>query len=329
MCLLTCVALIVLVYLLIDFIAPLFFDCDLKLAWAEKFGKPIDSLAGKVVWITGASSGIGKHLALALAPAGVKLVLSARRENELERVKEDCLKIGKNLTDSDVLVLPMDVTAIDKHRAHFQRVLDCFGRLDILVNNAGRSQRANWEDIDIAVDREMFELNVFSVVSLSRIAVQHFRDRKEGHVVVTSSLAGVMPAPYSASYTGSKHAIQGYFNCLRLEKIQSNISVTLLVPGPVHSEFLAKSFTGKPGEEFGKPVESTDRRMAGERCGFLCAVAIANKLEEAWMALPPLILLARAFVFYPNVAYKFIRLMGPKMLLKLRDTKIKMDTKSS
>jgi dehydrogenase/reductase SDR family protein 7 len=80
-------------------------------------------------------------------------------------------------------------------------------QLDILVNNAGRSQRANWEDIEIGVDREMFDLNVFGVVALSRIVVRYFQKKKEGHIVVTSSLAGVKAAPFSGSYTGAKHAI--------------------------------------------------------------------------------------------------------------------------
>ena len=75
------------------------------------------------------------------------------------------------------------------------------------MNNAGRSQRANWEDIDLEVDKEMFDLNVFGVLSLSRIAVQYFLKQKSGHIVVTSSLAGVMTVPFSASYTGAKHAI--------------------------------------------------------------------------------------------------------------------------
>jgi len=75
------------------------------------------------------------------------------------------------------------------------------------VNNAGRSQRANWENIDLSVDKEMFDLNVFSVLSLSRIALQYFMKRNEGHIVVTSSLAGVIAAPYSASYTGAKYAL--------------------------------------------------------------------------------------------------------------------------
>ena len=80
-------------------------------------------------------------------------------------------------------------------------------QLDVLVNNAGRSQRANWGDIDLAVDKEMFDLNVFSVLSLSRIALQYFTKQKKGHIVVTSSLIGVKAVPYSASYAGCKHAI--------------------------------------------------------------------------------------------------------------------------
>lgn len=80
-------------------------------------------------------------------------------------------------------------------------------QLDVLVNNAGRSQRAYWEDIDLAVDKEMFDLNVFSVLSLSRIALQYFMKQNKGHIVVTSSLVGVKAVPYSASYTGAKHAI--------------------------------------------------------------------------------------------------------------------------
>ena len=80
-------------------------------------------------------------------------------------------------------------------------------QLDILVNNAGRSQRADWEDIEIGVDRDMFELNVFGIIALSRIVVRHFQKKKEGHIVVTSSLAGVRAVPFSGSYTGAKHAI--------------------------------------------------------------------------------------------------------------------------
>lgn len=102
-------------------------------------------------------------------------------------------------------------------------------QLDVLVNNAGRSQRANWEDIDLAVDKEMFDLNVFSILSLSRIALHYFMKQNKGHIVVTSSLTGVTPIPYSASYTGAKHAIH-----VSLYLILNNILVVWR--GPAHQK---------------------------------------------------------------------------------------------
>lgn len=127
------------------------------------------SLSGKVVWITGASSGIGKALAIELAKNGVKLVLTARRGAELENVKRECLtQSGGKLQPIDILVMQMDMMEIARHQQFFDHVLQHFGRLDILVNNAGRSQRANWEDISIKVDQDLFQLDVFSVVNLSR-----------------------------------------------------------------------------------------------------------------------------------------------------------------
>ena len=147
-------------------------------------------------------------------------------------------------------------------------------QLDILVNNAGRSQRAKWENIEIAVDKEMFNLNVFSILSLSRIAIKHFLKVGEGQIVNSSSLAGIVPAPMSATYCATKHALhvnsfkissffveknyslkmlyyiflQGYFRPLFLEHPDNNISVTMVCPGPVQTEFLAKSFTEKSGQ---------------------------------------------------------------------------------
>lgn len=105
----------------------------------------------------------------------------------------------------------MDVLDFDSHRKHFDHAVRHFGTVDILVNNAGRSQRALWEDIDIKVDQEMFNLNVFSTLNLSRIALKHFNAKGTGQVAVTSSVTGFLPAPFSATYTGSKHAIHVYF----------------------------------------------------------------------------------------------------------------------
>uniref|UniRef100_A0A1B0D7C8 Dehydrogenase n=2 Tax=Phlebotomus papatasi TaxID=29031 RepID=A0A1B0D7C8_PHLPP len=163
------ITLLTIIYYIINVALWLTLDCDVELFIKSKFGKKLSSLSGKVVWITGASSGIGQSLAHVLAANGAKLVLTARRVPELEKVKEQCLAIsGGKLKENDVLTMQMDMVEIDRHEEYFQRVVKHFGTFDILVNNAGRSQRAAWQDIDLTVDRALFDLDVFSAVNLSR-----------------------------------------------------------------------------------------------------------------------------------------------------------------
>jgi len=167
------------------------------------------SLKGRVVWITGASSGIGRELAKVLAMNGVRLALSARNLRELELTRQECLQLSNGkLRNEDVLVIPLDMMKLAFHQDSFNRVISHFRALDILVNNAGRSQRAEWNKIDINVDRELFELDVFSVIHLSRLAVTYFEQNNlKGQLAVTSSTAGFIGAPHSGSYTGAKHAL--------------------------------------------------------------------------------------------------------------------------
>ncbi|RZB39976.1 dehydrogenase/reductase SDR family member 7 [Asbolus verrucosus] len=312
----------VVTYSLFYLISLCIVDCDLELAFYSKFGRSPRKLKGKVVFITGASSGIGEHTARALAKRGVKLVLTARRKHELERVKQDCIGLSKGqLNDNDILVIPCDITNLSVHKQIFERTIQHFGTLDILVNNAGRSQRALFEYIDIGVDKQMFDLNVFAVVNLSRLAVNYFNEKGSGHVAVVSSLAGVFGVPYSATYTASKHAIQGYFGSLQTEKVGTNIHVTLLCPGPVYTNFLQESFTEKDGEKYGIPAKSTDRRMTAERCGELCAIALANKTQESWMGLFPMMPFAYAAVYFPIISRIALKTLGPKKLFKFRDSK--------
>lgn len=316
------------VYLVILTIA----DCDLQLAWMERFGHSIDRLKGKVVWITGASSGIGRALAIKLAEHGCKLVLSARNRDELLRVREICLEAGKNsgLDASDVLVLKMDMLEYSKHQACLDKVLDHFGKLDILMNNAGRSQRAAWETIETAVDRQVFEINVFSVIALSRIALKHFLEQGSGHLAVTSSIAGVVGVPFSGSYTGSKFAIHGFFESLRTERMANpELKVSLLCPGPVFTNFLSQSFTSKDGELYGQDTSPTDNRMTAERCAHLFGVALANNLDEAWMAPFPILPIAYLFSYFPNIARGVAFLMGTKKFQKLRDSKESIENQNA
>ncbi|XP_017778049.1 PREDICTED: dehydrogenase/reductase SDR family member 7 [Nicrophorus vespilloides] len=315
----------VFVYGVVYLLALLLLDCDLELAIYERFGKSIGRLKGKVCFITGASSGIGEQTAIVLARHGVKLVLAARRRGELERVKRACLEESKGvLQDNDVLVLPMDLCDLNSHKALFDRAARHFNGIDILFNNAGRSQRAVFENIEMSVHKELFELNVFSVVNLTKIAIDHFNQRGSGQIAVTSSIAGVMGVPYSASYTASKHAIHGFMNCLRTEKTGKHIAVTLLCPGPTFTNFLQESFTGKSGEKYGETVQSTDKRMTGQRCGQLCAIAIANKTKESWMAVFPLIPFVYLYTYFPTIYGIMLKMVGPEKMFKLRDSNEKL-----
>ncbi|XP_037927639.1 dehydrogenase/reductase SDR family member 7-like [Teleopsis dalmanni] len=296
-------------------------DGNVWLIYKEHFGKPIAELRKNIVWITGASSGIGRALALQLAQEGALLILSARREKELEEVKAECIrKSNGKLHEKDVFVMPMDMLKIEDHQKCLDRVLEKFGRLDILVNNAGRSQRANWEDIELKVDRELFELDVFSVVHLSRVVVRYFLKRDlnaRGHIAVTSSVAGFAIAPFSASYCAAKHAVNAYMNALRVE--HRNIDVTIFSPGAIATDFLQEAFTAVANKKASMSTKN-QKRMTAERCGKLFAVALANKMMFVWCGLFPLNLMAYV-ARSPLLMYIGSWFLNEKTLNKMREGK--------
>lgn len=241
-----------------------------------------------------------------LAQNGVRLCLSARRVDALQAVRDECIaRSNGQLGADDVFVLPMDMLQTDEHQAHLERVLQHFGgQLDVLVNNAGRSQRAKWEDVELSVDRDLFELDVFAVVNLTRVYLRHVlaTESKRGHVAVTSSSAGLIGVPNSCSYVGAKFAVHGYFESLKVE--QPQLDVTLFCPGPTTTEFLNHAFTDRSGQTYaGAAAESSSRRMSAERCAFLMATALANKLYMNFVGPFPVPLLLNVVLYYPNLKY--------------------------
>ena len=294
-------------------------DCDPLLAVLSALGRGRTALRGRVVWLTGASSGIGEALAVQLAGCGARLALSARRPDQLERVRRRCLEAGA--AADDVLVLPLDVTALDQHRPALDRLLKHFGRLDVLVNNAGRSQRSAWRDTHTEVDRQLFDLNVFAPVELTRVALPELLRHGAGQVAVMSSTAGTFPAPCSGSYTGSKHAMHGFFGALRSELSSAGLCVTLLCPGPTFSDLLRTAFVAEPGRVYGGQMSASDRRMTADRCAQLCTVAIGARLAEAWIAIQPVLLLQYLNHYFPWLVNLGFRLMGARLAMKLRDSR--------
>ncbi|RWS29581.1 dehydrogenase/reductase SDR family member 7-like protein [Leptotrombidium deliense] len=297
-------------------------DCDVTLFVAEKFGKKPNALKNKVVWITGASSGIGEGLAYILAAAGSKLVLSGTNESNLNQVRRKCLESNPILEDSDVLIVPFNITHCDKHKDKVKEVLQHFKKIDILVNNAGKSQRASFEEIDLEVDKELFDINVFGLINLTRLVAKYwYESNLKGHLVVTSSLTGKVGVPYSATYTASKHALHGYFEAIRLESFCKGICVTLVCPGPVFSAVLQNALKGKKGEVVGGSGHSADsKRMTAQRCGYLMSIAIANKLDEVWVTEHPYLLMLYAMQYFPSIT-RFIlcRFLTKERISKMRD----------
>jgi short-subunit dehydrogenase len=186
-------------------------------------------LAGKVVWITGASSGIGEAMALLAARRGARLVLSARRKEELERVRGLCPD------PAQVAVLPLDLSAFDAAAAARQAEA-FFGGVDVLVNNAGISQRSLFKDTQLDVYRRIMELDFFAPVALSKALLDGMRQRGGGHVVMIGSVVSRVGVPMRTGYSAAKHALAGFTDAARGELWRDGVKFTLACPGSVRTE---------------------------------------------------------------------------------------------
>lgn len=207
-------------------------DCDLILFLLSRLGRPKEDLKDKVIWIVGASGGIGAEVAVDLAISGSKLVISATRVENLEDIRRRCLQVNGRLKEKDVLVLPLDISDTSSHQAHLDTVIKHFGKLDILVNNAARFHMGHFEETGLDVDRKNFEINVFGPIHLSKLTTNYWlKDNLPGHLVVTSSIGGFLPMPGSSTYCASKFALHGYCDSARVELFNRNIRVTVVCPG--------------------------------------------------------------------------------------------------
>jgi short-subunit dehydrogenase len=210
--------------------------------------------SGKVVWITGASSGIGESLAYALSAEGAQLILSSRRPEELERVQKGCTNPGM------VRVLPLDLVDIASLGHRTAQAIALFGRVDVMVHNGGVSQRSLVQDTDLDVHRRVMELDYFSYIALTRHILPHFLERKCGHFVVTSSVMGKLGTPMRSAYAAAKHALHGYFDCLRAEVAHAGVRVTLLTPGYIRTNISLHAVT-KDGTPLGTASENINNGL--------------------------------------------------------------------
>lgn len=232
---------------------------------------------GNVTWITGASSGIGEALSVACAGEDHRLALSARREAELERVRQRCLQQG--LADADVLVLPLDITDHAAMPGAVEQVLSRFGQIDLLVNNAGISQRSLFADTDLEVYRRLFEVDVFGQIALTRAVLPVMLQQRSGRIAVTASIAGKIGVPWRTGYCAAKHALMGFFDSLRAELAGSGVEVSTILPGFVKTNIAAAALTGD-GIPFGRTDRNIQNGMDPEDCARVILKALKRGKPE-------------------------------------------------
>jgi short-subunit dehydrogenase len=218
----------------------------------------------KVVWVTGASSGIGEAVAVAFSREGAKVILSSRNAAELERVRAACAGDGHR-------VVPLDLT----HPESFPVV----GDVDILVHAGGVSQRSLAADTDLATDRAIMELNFFGTVALTKAVLPSMLARKSGHIVPISSVVGYVGTPLRSTYAASKHALHGFFDSLRAEVAKDGIVVTIICPGYVRTNVSRNALTGN-GTPLGTMDSTHDHAMLPEECARRIVDAVAKRKQE-------------------------------------------------
>jgi short-subunit dehydrogenase len=234
------------------------------------------SFTNRRIWITGASSGIGEALAVAFHRAGAKLILSARREDELKRVQGLC---GG---EANTRILPMDVTHAEELPGKAREALGMFGGIDILVLNAGVSQRSLVKDTSMAVYRSIMETNFFGPVGLAQALLPSMLENKSGHIVVISSLVGKFSTPLRSGYSASKHSLHGFFDALRAEVARQGIQVTLVCPGFIQTNVSLNALKGD-GTRHGKMDAGTAKGMPADICAAKILKGIARHKKEFYV----------------------------------------------
>jgi short-subunit dehydrogenase len=221
------------------------------------------------VWITGASSGIGKAIAQAWSKRGARLLLSSRREDELHAVREQCAHPERHR------VIPLDLAAPESLHAAVEEATNAHSSIDVLINNGGISQRATAHEADMAVVRRIMEVNFFGAVTLTKALLPHLIEQGHGHIGVVSSVVGKFSTANRTAYAASKHALHGYFDGLRAEVYDQGLRITLICPGYVQTDVTRNALTAD-GTAYGAVSDSIRNGMDPADC----ATAIIRALHE-------------------------------------------------
>lgn len=236
-----------------------------------------------------------------LANQGAKLVLSARREEELERVADACSSSSKNK-----LVIPLDLSQHMGYAELVAQVLKKFGKIDVLINNGGISQRSYFVDTELDVFKRIIDVNFLGTVALTKAVLPSMLERKSGMMVAVTSVTGKFATPLRTGYAASKHALHGFFDALRAECWGKGVEVLLVAPGYIKTRL---SFNAVVGD--GNAQGTMD---IGQKNGLevdKCASSIIKGIKKGKKEIYPggLKEVAGVYIkrFFPGIMRKIVR----------------------
>lgn len=230
----------------------------------------------KVIWITGASSGIGEALVYAYSNAGAKLIISARNRDELYRVKSACK------SPVNIHVLPLDLEKTELLADKAQEAIRIYGYIDMLINSGGISQRSLALETQLQTEQRLMNVNFWGTVVLSKAVLPAMIANGSGKIVCISSLVGKFGTRLRSAYSASKHALHGYFDSLRAEVFDKNIQISIVCPGFIKTNVSVNALTGN-GSPQGTMDAGQASGMPADECAKLIIQAIQQHKEEVYI----------------------------------------------
>ncbi len=254
----------------------------------------------KVVWVTGASSGIGEALVKLLATSGAIVILSSRREEVLKKIQQSFCDPMR----SDIV--PLDLESGNDFSEIVASVIQKWGRIDCVIHNGGVSQRSLVRDTNLSVYRRIMDINYMGTVALTLATLPHFRSQGYGKYVVITSIVGKIGTPLRSGYAASKHALHGFFDSLRAEEYDSGIRVLIVLPGYIRTLVSVNALTGD-GSPQGTMDPAQENGIPPEECAGQILKGILSKREELIIARPREKLAIYLKRFLPSLLSKILR----------------------
>ncbi|MBA3829339.1 MAG: SDR family oxidoreductase [Taibaiella sp.] len=259
----------------------------------------------KIIWITGASSGIGAELARKLAKQGAKLILTGRNTITLEQVKLEC-----TADTGHINILQADLSKENELVPLADKAVNIYGVIDIAIHTAGVSQRSLAINTSVSIDRRLMEINFFAPVTITKALMPQFLKQGHGHVVAVSSMAGLMGFPMRTGYSAAKHAVMGFFETLQVEHTIPGFYITIVSPGRINTP-ISLSALNAAGEAYNVMDKGQLNGIPVDECAEKILKSIRGKKRHVIIARGERILwLLRLLI--PPLYYKIARSKGMK-----------------